>query len=367
MKRPRLSVRTRLISRLTLALGIVVVVGMHQTVLAQGEQAPSEIDWFELGLGVVGGLVLFLYGVSRLASALNDVASDRIRDLLARCTTNRFAGVATGAVATTVLDSSSVTIIMVITLVNAGLLTFVESLGVIMGSNIGTTMSSILFATNLDRFAALILLLGFGCYIVSTSERMKQIGLIVLSIGLVFFGLNVIGDAVEPLQEYQPFIDFMARVGENVWLGVLVGAVATMVIQSSSATLGIIITLASQGLVSLPAGIALMLGAEIGTCADTLIASIGRERPALRAGIFHLLFNAVTVLLGVMFASQLAQLAQVFIGGDSVERQIAAAQVLFNVLGVGVFIWFTPQIARVLELVIPDAASQKEPQPSAVT
>ena len=303
---------------------------------------------------VLGGLVLFLFGVYQLATGIEPLASRRARELLGRFTTNRFAGVVTGAVATTILDSSSVTIILVIALVNGGLLTFAQSLGVIMGSNIGTTVSSQIFATDVEEYAPLLLLVGFAIFVTArNSLRRRSVGSAVLGLGLVFFGLQYMGEAVEPLRDNERFLRWMASL-ERPLLGLAAGAIATVVLQSSSAMLGIVITLAGQGLITLPAGLAVMLGAEIGTCADTLVASIGRTRAALRAGIFHLGFNIVTAALGVMFIEQLASLARALPGGDDdVARQIANAHVAFNVLGVALFIGFTPQIARLLTRLLP--------------
>ncbi|MBC8162457.1 MAG: Na/Pi cotransporter family protein [Roseiflexaceae bacterium] len=190
--------------------------------------------------------------------------------------------------------------------------------------------------------------------------------MVILGLGLIFFGLNVIGDSVSALEEYQPFLNLMANVGENPLLGVAMGALATVVLQSSSATLGIIIALAGEGLIGLPAGVAMMLGAEIGTTADTLVAPVGRERPAVRTGVFHLLFNLATVTLGVIFVQQLTWLGQAIVSGDNVELQIATAQVAFNVIGVLLFLPFTGLIARLLERLIPgqtDSDQSKKQQP----
>ena len=335
-----------------MAAGAFATAGAAAAQRAHEPGVPPGPEWVDLALGVVGGLALFLYGVTRLSGALQEAAGDSVRSLLARFTTNRVAAVGTGAVATAALDSSSVTIVMVIALVHAGLLTFAQSLGVVMGSNIGTTVSSLLFATDFDRYAPLLLALGLGLHVVPRSPRVRTVGLVVLGVGLVFFGLSVIGDAVEPLRDHPPFVDFMAGVGRNTLLGVAIGALATVVLQSSSATVGIVIVLASQGVVSLPAGIAVMLGAEVGTCVDTLLASVGRSREAVRTGLFHLGFNLGTAAVGIVFAAQLAALGQAFGGGD-VERQIAVAQVLFNVAGVALVLPFTGPIAQALERLVP--------------
>ncbi|MBD2104992.1 Na/Pi cotransporter family protein [Leptolyngbya sp. FACHB-261] len=326
------------------------------------EEDTEKIDATKMVMGVLAGLVLFLYGVTRLAQGLKTIAGDRPKRLLDKFTTNRFAGVLTGAAATTVLDSSSVTIIMVIAMVSAGLLGFAQSLAVVLGSNIGTTVGAQIIAFEINQYAPIALFIGLLLHFVGRTERQKNIGLILLGVGLIFFGLDTIDEAMKPFRTYQPFIDWMRTLGEHPLQGALVGALFTVLIQSSSATVAIIVTLAGSGLISLPAGIALMLGAEIGTCADTLVATIGRGRPALRTGVFHLVFNVVTATIGIAFAAQLAQLVESISSGAGVGRQIANAQIIFNVLGVLLFIGLIPLIARSLEKLVPDA-KQSERQP----
>ncbi|MBW4639735.1 MAG: Na/Pi symporter [Gloeocapsa sp. UFS-A4-WI-NPMV-4B04] len=318
-----------------------------------------KIDAFRMTMGALAGLVLFIYGVTRLAEGLEHLAGDRMKNLVSKFTTNRFAGVATGTVATTLLESSSVTIIMTIAMVSAGLLTFAQSLGVVLGSNIGTTIGAQLISLNINLYAPIAMLVGAVLQFAGKTENQKSLGLILLGIGLLFFGLDVIDEAMKPFRDYQPFINLMATLGKNPILGAAIGALFTVLIQSSSATVAIVITLAGSGLISLPAGIALMLGAEVGTCADTLVSTIGRGRPALRTGVFHLLFNLTSALLGIIFASQLAQVV-LAISGDDVGRQIANAQIIFNVIGVVAVIGFVPLIARVLERLIPDKKLQQQ-------
>lgn len=318
-----------------------------------------KIDAFKMTMGALAGLVLFIYGVTRLAEGLEHLAGDRMKNLVSKFTTNRFAGVATGTVATTLLESSSVTIIMTIAMVSAGLLTFAQSLGVVLGSNIGTTIGAQLISLNINLYAPIAMLVGAVLQFAGKTDNQKSLGLILLGIGLLFFGLDVIDEAMKPFREYQPFIDLMATLGKNPVLGALIGAGFTVLIQSSSATVAIIITLAGSGLVSLPAGIALMLGAEVGTCADTLVSTIGRGRPALRTGVFHFLFNITSAILGIIFAQQLAQFV-LAISGDDVGRQIANAQIIFNVIGVVAMIGFVPLIARGLEKLIPDTKLKQQ-------
>lgn len=330
---------------------------------AESSEREAKLDVLEIVLGLLAGLVLFLYGVTRLSEVLKSLANERVKGLLARFTTNRFAGVATGTLATTALDSSSVTIIMVIAVVNAGLMSFEQSLGVVMGSNIGTTISSQLYAFNIDEYAPVALLTGFLLYMLTKSERWQHIGLAILGIGLVFFGLHLMGASVEPLREYEPFIGWM-RGMERPLMGALVGAAVTVLLQSSSATLGLVIALASGNLITLPAGMAMMLGAEVGTCADTLVASLGRSRDAVRVGLFHLLFNLTTVSLGLLLIRPFTALVEWMSGGAEVERQIANAHVLFNVAGVVLFIGFTGWMAMLLRRLVPDCKSPSSSETS---
>ncbi|MGF1939135.1 MAG: Na/Pi cotransporter family protein [Nostoc sp. ChiQUE02] len=328
---------------------------------SKGEEQ-GKLDIFKIVTGALAGLVLFLYGVTRMAEGLEAIAGDRAKELISKFTTNRYAGIATGTIATTILDSSSVTIIIVIAMVSAGLLSFVESLGVVLGSNIGTTIGAQIVAFNISDYAPIAMFVGLLLILLGKKERWKQIGLVILGIGLLFFGLDTIENAMEPFKDYQPFIKLMETLGNNALLGAGVGALFTVLVQSSSATVAIIVTLASQGLISLSAGVALMLGAEVGTCADTLVATFGRERPAVRTGIFHLLFNLTTAAVGIVFATQLAGFAQwisqLMGAGDDVARQIANAQLIFNLLGVALIIGFLPLIARGLERLLPDKKNQ---------
>lgn len=329
------------------------------TISAVNQQKPQqELNIFHIVMSVMAGLVLFLYGVTKMADGMEALAGDRIRNILRNFTTNPLAGVMTGTIATTILDSSSVTIIIVIAMVSAGLLTYVESLGVVLGSNIGTTFGAQVVAFNIDEYAPIALFIGFLLFLLGKAERLKQIGLIVLGFGLLFFGLGYIEDATIPFRDYPQFINWMENLGHNTLQGALVGGLFTVLIQSSSATVAIVVTLASQGLISLSTGIALVLGAEVGTCADTLVATIGRDRPAIRTGVFHFLFNLASVTVGLLFASQLAALS-IWIShlggaGDNVARQIANAQLIFNLLGVLLVLRFLPWIARGLERLIPD-------------
>lgn len=313
------------------------------------DQAAS-IDWLDVGLGFVAGLALFLFGVQTLAAALKEAQGGRFEALLKRFAGNRFGGVASGTAATVALDSSSVVIILVIAIVDAGLLPFASSLPVILGANIGTTFSSQVFAWNVDQWSPLMLAAALATRALAKSDKVKTWSNALLGLGLVLFGLYTIGEAAAPLEDDPRVKEWLTQL-ENPLAGILAGAVATVAIQSSSAMMGIVITLAGGGLITLPAGIAIMLGAEIGTCADTLMATIGRSRTAVRAGLFHLSFNIVSVTLGWLLIDALDALAQA--SASDTGQRIANAHVAFNVAGALLALPFTGLAAKALERVLP--------------
>lgn len=304
-------------------------------------------------LNFIAGISLFLLGVSKMSEGMKAIASDKMKELLSKFTTNVFAGIATGAIATTVLDSSSIVIIMVIALVNAQLLTLKQSLGIILGSNIGTAVGSQIIAFNIGEYAAIPLLAGLILFLSAKNNNLKQIGQSVLGLGLIFFGLHYISTSAEPLKTIPAFSNLMLQI-ETPYKGALAGTITTLIIQSSSATLGIVISLANQQLITLSASIAVMLGAELGTCSSALIASIGRSRDAIRVGVFHLFFNLVSLTMGLLLIVPFTALVNFVSGSSSLARHIANAHVLFNILGVLLFVAFIPILSKLLVKIIPE-------------
>ncbi len=316
------------------------------------------IDVSGIVLTALAAVALFLFGVSVLSDALETVAGDRMRRWLERSTRNVFAAVLTGIVVTAVLDSSSAVIILVIALISARLLDFERALGVILGANIGTTISSQLIAFQIGEYAAVPLAVGVVGTMIAKSEPRRAAFRAVLALGMVFFGLSLLDDAVRPLRDAPAVLETLARL-ESPPAGVLAGALVTLLVQSSSATVAIAISLGREGVLSLAAGVAVMLGAEIGTCADTLVATAGRSRAALRAGLFHLGFNVATVIVGVLALPLLVGAAQALDPGDSVGRRIANAHVLFNVVGVMIGVFLVGPSARLLRWLVPDRAEDR--------
>ncbi|MBT7308765.1 MAG: Na/Pi cotransporter family protein, partial [Gammaproteobacteria bacterium] len=311
-----------------------------------------------------GGLALFLFGMEQMADSLKAVAGEKMKLILSKLTTNRFTGAITGALVTAVIQSSSVTTVLVVGFISAGLMSMAQSIGVIMGANIGTTITAQIVAFKVTKYALLMIAMGFSMLFFSNQNKIKHYGGMLMGLGLVFFGMSVMSDAMSPLRSYQPFLDLMVEMS-NPLLGILVAAGFTALVQSSSATTGIVIVMASQGFISLPAGIALAFGANIGTCVTALLASIGKPREALRAAAVHVLFNVLGVLLWLGLIDQLAQVVTTvspahpeLVGIDRLSaetpRQIANAHTIFNISNTLIFLLFTGQFARLVEYLVPD-------------
>lgn len=322
------------------------------------------VDTWEIIVGLLGGMAIFLFGLDQLTDMLKATAGVRMRDLLAKLTTNRFRGVLAGGLTTAVIQSSSVTTVLVVGFVSAGLMSLQQSIGVIMGASIGTTVTAQIIAFKVTQLALVAIIIGFVMEFFFDNERTKRYGMMLLGLGLVFYGMNMMADATGPLRSYQPFIDVLARI-DNRYLAVLISASFTAVIQSSSATTGVILVLASQGLISLEQGIALVFGANIGTCVTALLAAIGKQRVALRAALIHVVFNVLGVLIWFGFIDELALVvrwlspAAVALAGvervaADAPRQIANAHTIFNVGNTMIFIWFTTAFAWFVTKLVPE-------------
>ncbi|MBA1444494.1 MAG: Na/Pi cotransporter family protein [Chromatiales bacterium] len=324
---------------LVLLAGLAAAFMVYPVFAAAG--AESDMNWGTMGMKLFGGLALFLFGMEQMSEALKAVAGERLKLILAKLTTNRFMGATTGAFVTAIIQSSSVTTVLVVGFITAGLMSMSQSVGVIMGANIGTTITAQIVAFKVTKAALLMVGVGFSMLFISKQDKIKQYGTMLMGLGLVFFGMSVMSDAMQPLRTYQPFLDLMIQM-ENPLVGILVAAAFTGLIQSSSATTGIVIVMASQGFITLPAGIALAFGANIGTCITAMLASIGKPREAVRAAVVHVLFNIAGVLIWVLFIDHLAnwvtalspvhpELSGVDRLGAETPRQIANAHTIFNI------------------------------------
>ncbi len=326
--------------------------------------AASELAYGTILMGMLGGLALFLFGMEQMSAALKAIAGDGLRKILAKLTTNRFTGAAAGAIVTSIIQSSSVTTVLVVGFISAGLMTFTQSIGIIMGANIGTTMTAQIIAFKVTQYALLLIGSGFALSFFIKNERVRHYGNMIMGLGLIFYGMQLMGDSTRPLQSYAPFIDFMKNM-DSPLMGIAFGALFTALVQSSSATTGIVIVLASQGFLSLDAGIALIFGANIGTCFTAWLASLGKSQEAKRAVAVHVLFNIAGVMLWFLFIPQLAELVrEVSPQSDHLKntarlaaetpRQIANAHTIFNISNTFIFIWLVGPLAWLVTRLIPD-------------
>lgn len=328
----------------------------------------TDLELLSLSTGLIGGLALFLFGIDILTRALKQVAGSSMKSMLARMTGNRMTGLVAGAGITAVIQSSSVTTVLLVGFISAGLMTTAESVPMILGANIGSTMTAQLLAFKVTAIGLPVLALGFFVSLVAPQKVAREYGRILLGLGLVFYGMSIMSDAMEPLRDYPPFLGFMVSM-ENAILAALVGAMFTAVIQSSAATTGILIVMAGQGLIGLETAIALALGANIGTCVTAALAAIGKPREAVRAAVVHTIFNVVGVAIWIGFVDQLAEMARFVSSGndtassaDAIPRQLANVHTFFNVFNALLFIGFTTQFTRLVEWLVPERVERAEPQ-----
>lgn len=308
---------------------------------------------------LAGGLVLFLYSIGQLSDSLKKVFGPGAKKIIGKYTSSVFSALIVGTVLTILLGSSSAVIILTIVFINAETLSFKKAIGIIMGANIGTTFSSQLIALDIGKYAAIPLFIGLILGAVGRSEKLKEYGHFLLYFGMLFFGLYVMQESVNPLKESIVFENWIKRVDEDHLYGTLIGGLVTLIIQSSSGTVGIAIVLGKQNLLTLASGIAIMLGAELGTCSDTLLATIKGSRQALKAGLFHLLFNIATIIIGLILFEPFVELIQILYSNADIGKKIANAHVIFNLAGVLLFLPFVGFAERFLNWLIKEKSIVK--------
>lgn len=302
-------------------------------------------------LTMFGGLGLFIYGMRLMGEGLERAAGDRLRSLLELLTRNRILGVIVGAVVTAIIQSSSATTVMVVGLVNAGIMDLSQAIGVIMGANIGTTMTAQLIAFKLTNLALPAIGLGTGIFFFGRNKTQRFIGQIILGFGLLFFGMQTMEVALKPLAKMPEFVSFMANFSKTPLLGVLAGLLTTGLLQSSSATIGILQALASQGIVNISIALPILFGDNIGTCITALLSSIGTNITARRTAVFHLTFNVIGTLVFLLILP-LVQMVVTFTSADPV-RQIANAHTIFNISNTLIQLPFTFLLAKLVTSLIP--------------
>ena len=311
-------------------------------------------------LSLLGGLALFLYGMQMMSTGLEAAAGNKMKSILEKLTSNRIKGVLVGAVITAVIQSSSATTVMVVGFVNSGLMTLKQAVWIIMGANIGTTITGQLIALDIGAIAPLFAIVGVAVMMFVKNEKVHHISSIFAGLGILFMGMDMMGAAMEPLQDSEAFINLMTQFS-NPLIGILVGAVFTAVIQSSSASVGILQALAATGLVPLSSAVYVLFGQNIGTCITAVLASIGMKVNAKRTTIIHLMFNIIgTVIFTIVcMVTPYVHLIESLTPGNPVA-QIANAHTIFNIVTTLLLLPFGTQMANIATKILPDSKKEDD-------
>ena len=314
----------------------------------------------DIAIGIMGGLGLFLYGMNLMGDGLQKSAGSKLKRIIELLTSNVIMGVLVGMVVTMIIQSSSATTVMVVGFVNAGIMSLPQAIGVIMGANIGTTITAQLVSLDVNFLAPIALGIGIVIYMFSKKPKYKHIAEILIGFGILFTGMDFMKDAVKPLAGYQGFTDMLLSFGHHPILGVLMGFAITAIVQSSSASMGMLIALASQGLIPITAALPILYGENIGTCVTSLISSIGATRNARRAAIMHLTFNVLGSMIFMLILSKPIVAIVTAIDPTDAARQIANAHTLFNILNVIILLPFSKLIVKLALKLVPANEDEKE-------
>ena len=306
-------------------------------------------------LSLLGGLALFLYGMQMMSGGLEAAAGNKMKQILERLTANRFLGVVVGALITAVIQSSSATTVMVVGFVNSGMMTLQQAVWIIMGANIGTTITGQLIALDVGMMAPLFAFFGVSMVVFLKNPKAHHYGEIIAGLGVLFIGMGMMSDAMKPLREVPEFVNLMTRFSNPV-IGIGVGALFTAVIQSSSASVGILQSLASNGLIGLGDAVFVLFGQNIGTCITAVLAAIGTSKNAKRTTIIHLTFNVIgtTIFTIVCLLFPLTTLVESFTPGN-VPAQIANMHTLFNIVTTLLLLPVGQYLAKFAEKIMPDS------------
>ncbi len=309
-------------------------------------------------LGLLGGLALFLYGMQMMSGGLEDAAGNKMKQILEKLTANRFLGVLVGAGITAAIQSSSATTVMAVGFVNSGMMTLRQAVWIIMGANIGTTITGQLIALDVGVLAPLIAFIGVGMIVFLKSQKVHHIGKILAGLGILFIGMGMMSDAMVPLRESQVFINLMTKFSNPI-LGILAGAIFTAIIQSSSASVGILQALAIAGVIDFKAAVFVLFGQNIGTCITAVLASIGTNKSAKRTTVIHLLFNVIGTTIFTTACLLLPVTDWVSaITPDNMSQQIANMHTIFNITTTVLLLPFGSLLAKLAEKILPERKSE---------
>ncbi|MBK0348909.1 Na/Pi cotransporter family protein [Aerococcaceae bacterium zg-ZJ1578] len=304
-------------------------------------------------ISLLGGLALFLYGMTMMSNGLEIAAGNRLKSILEKLTTNRFVGIGVGALITALIQSSSAMTVMVVGFVNAGLLQLENAVWLIMGANIGTTITGQLIALDISRFAPLLAFAGVSMIAFFKSQKLDAYGSILAGLGILFMGMSMMSGAMEPLRTMPEFVNLITKF-QNPLIGILVGTIFTAIIQSSSASIGILQALAAGGVVTLPSAIFVLFGQNIGTCITAILAAIGVERNAKRTTIIHLAFNIIgTIIFVIITLTTPFEQWMMALTPDNVPAQIANTHTVFNLVTTIILIPFGHYMAKLAYFVLP--------------
>lgn len=306
-------------------------------------------------LSMAGGLGLFLYGMRIMSDSIEKVAGARLRGILERLTTNRFMGILVGIFFTAVIQSSSACTVMVVSFVNSGLMTLTQAAGVIFGSNIGTTVTALLVSFKLEKAAPVILLTGVLIVMFGKKQKLSRWGEVIIGFGVLFMGLGTMSSAMSGMKD-SPMVLHMFESLQSPFLAVILGAVLTAVIQSSSVTVSIMVLLANQGLMSMDIGMFVILGCNIGACTSAVLASLNGKKDAKRAAAIHLIFNVIgTVIVYIIFLFRVHQIVEVLtvLSGNNMGRVVALAHIFIKVFQVIIMMPFIKGIVKLTYVVVP--------------
>lgn len=304
-------------------------------------------------MGLLGGLALFLYGMQMMSQGLENAAGNKMQQILEKLTANRFLGVLVGALITAVIQSSSATTVMVVGFVNAGMMTLNQAVWIIMGANIGTTITGQLIALDAGAVAPIIAFIGVILIIFSKKEKIGYVGSILAGLGILFIGMDMMGGSMEPLAQSQSFISLLTKFSNPI-LGILAGTIFTAIIQSSSASVGILQALAGSGIVTLDSAAFILFGQNIGTCITAFLAALGANRNAKRTTIIHIIFNVIgTIIFTILCIT--TPLIPVLQGmTESAPKQIANLHTMFNVTTTLILLPFGTALTKLAQHILPD-------------
>lgn len=307
-------------------------------------------------LGLFSGLALFLFGMEFMGDGLENAAGSRLKSFFDKAITNPFKGALVGTIVTAIIQSSSATTVMVVGFVNAGLMSLYQAVGVIMGANIGTTITGQLITFKIDDYIPLFIIIGAALILFMKQQNRKEIGKIIFGFCLLFMGLSTMKESMSPIAETTFFQDLIVALEGNMFLGILVGAIMTAVVQSSSASTAILLSLAATGAINLQVAIPILFGNNIGTCVTALLSSLNANKVAKKAAFIHLAFNLIGTLIFLPFINLLSQIV-VTIGGD-IDRQIANAHTIFNIVNAALLLPFAGLFVKLANLALKDKESE---------